>query len=133
MGVNGFLISCAMRRATSAQAAVRCADTRSVMSSNVAMKPAPAPASLATCTLKVRTVAPRLTTASPLARRHRLAQRAAHQTRQLRHRFGIVSAFQLVGIGIQKPGRRSIDDRQYAFVIKADHPGADAREHGFGE
>jgi hypothetical protein len=33
MGVSGFLISCARRRATSAQAAERCADTTSVMSS----------------------------------------------------------------------------------------------------
>ncbi len=33
IGVSGFLISCAMRRATSAQAEVRCAVTRSVMSS----------------------------------------------------------------------------------------------------
>ena len=35
IGVSGFLISCAMRRATSAQAAERCAVTRSVMSSSV--------------------------------------------------------------------------------------------------
>ena len=39
MGVSGFLISWAMRRATSAQAAVRCAETRSVMSSKVTTKP----------------------------------------------------------------------------------------------
>ena len=35
IGVSGFLISWAMRRATSAQAEVRCAETRSVMSSRV--------------------------------------------------------------------------------------------------
>ncbi len=35
IGVSGFLISCAMRRATSAQAEVRCAATSSVMSSSV--------------------------------------------------------------------------------------------------
>jgi hypothetical protein len=35
IGVSGFLISWAMRRATSAQAEVRCAVTRSVMSSRV--------------------------------------------------------------------------------------------------
>ena len=35
IGVSGFLISCAMRRATSPQAAERCADTSSVMSSSV--------------------------------------------------------------------------------------------------
>ena len=34
IGVSGFLISCARRRATSAQAIERCADTTSVMSSN---------------------------------------------------------------------------------------------------
>jgi hypothetical protein len=33
IGVSGFLISCAMRRATSPQAAMRCAETRSVTSS----------------------------------------------------------------------------------------------------
>jgi hypothetical protein len=35
MGVSGFLISCAMRRATSAQAEVRWAETNSVISSRV--------------------------------------------------------------------------------------------------
>ena len=35
IGVSGFLISWAMRRATSAQAALRCAETSSVMSSKV--------------------------------------------------------------------------------------------------
>ena len=34
IGISGFLISCARRRATSAQAIERCADTTSVMSSN---------------------------------------------------------------------------------------------------
>ncbi len=37
IGVSGFLISCAMRRATSAHAEVRCAETSSVMSSSVMM------------------------------------------------------------------------------------------------
>src|SRR6202451_4675781 len=55
IGVSGFLISCAMRRATSAQAAVRCAETRSVMSSKVTMKSS-RPSSLSTCTLRLRTV-----------------------------------------------------------------------------
>ena len=40
MGVSGFLISCAMRRATSPQAAMRCADIRSVTSSKVTTAPA---------------------------------------------------------------------------------------------
>ena len=39
MGVSGFLISCAMRRAMSAQAELRCAETRSVMSSKVSTWP----------------------------------------------------------------------------------------------
>ena len=43
IGVSGFLISCAMRRATSAQAALRCADCSSVMSSNVTTKPSVRP------------------------------------------------------------------------------------------
>ena len=38
IGVSGFLISWAMRRATSAQAELRCAVTRSVMSSSVTTK-----------------------------------------------------------------------------------------------
>ena len=46
MGVSGFLISCAMRRATSAQAALRCADCNSVMSSKVSTKPATRPPSV---------------------------------------------------------------------------------------
>jgi len=37
IGVSGFLISWAMRRATSPQAEVRCAETRSVISSSVMM------------------------------------------------------------------------------------------------
>ena len=39
IGVSGFLISCAMRRAISAQAALRCAASSSVMSSKVTTKP----------------------------------------------------------------------------------------------
>ena len=39
IGVSGFLISCAMRRATSAQAEVRCAATSSVTSSKVSTEP----------------------------------------------------------------------------------------------
>ena len=58
-GVSGFLISWAMRRATSAQAAVRWALTRSVMSSKVTTKPSAEPRSLVTCTLRVRGVPPR--------------------------------------------------------------------------
>ena len=41
MGVSGFLISCAMRRATSDHAALRCADCRAVISSNVIIIPCP--------------------------------------------------------------------------------------------
>ena len=37
IGVSGFLTSCAIRRATSAQAACRCADRSTVMSSKVTM------------------------------------------------------------------------------------------------
>ena len=44
IGVSGFLISCAMRRATSAQAALRWASWSSVMSSKVTMKPLTRPA-----------------------------------------------------------------------------------------
>ena len=56
IGVSGFLISWAMRRATSAQAEVRCAETRSVMSSRVMTKPLSSPraCSLVTRTLRVR-------------------------------------------------------------------------------
>ena len=39
IGVSGFLISWAMRRATSAQAEVRCAETSSVTSSKVSTEP----------------------------------------------------------------------------------------------
>ncbi len=44
IGVSGFLISWAMRRATSPQAELRCAWTRSVMSSSVTTEPREAPA-----------------------------------------------------------------------------------------
>ena len=40
IGVNGFLISCASRRATSPHAASRCACNSAVMSSNTITKPA---------------------------------------------------------------------------------------------
>ena len=43
IGVSGFLISCAMRRATSAQAALRWADCSSVMSSKVTTNPSVRP------------------------------------------------------------------------------------------
>ena len=44
IGVSGFLISCASRRATSAQAASRCACNRCVTSSNTTTKSVSAPA-----------------------------------------------------------------------------------------
>src|SRR5580704_13716827 len=46
MGVSGFLISCARRRATSPHAASRCACSSVVMSSNTSTTPAAPPASL---------------------------------------------------------------------------------------
>ena len=45
IGVSGFLISCARRRATSPHAAKRCACSSRVMSSNTTTKPASDPAS----------------------------------------------------------------------------------------
>ena len=53
MGVRGFLISCAMRRATSPQAAMRWADTRSVTSSKATTKPSTPPS--APCRSLIRT------------------------------------------------------------------------------
>jgi hypothetical protein len=47
IGVSGFLISCAMRRATSRQAAMRCTRMISVTSSTTTTKPAAEP--LASC------------------------------------------------------------------------------------
>ncbi len=41
IGVSGFLISCASRRATSPQAWARCADTISEMSSNTSSRSVP--------------------------------------------------------------------------------------------
>ena len=60
IGVSGFLISCAMRRATSAQAAVRWATTRSVTSSKVTTEPTSPPLarSRVTITANVRSSPP---------------------------------------------------------------------------
>jgi hypothetical protein len=86
IGVSGFLISCAMRRATSAQAAVRCAETRSVMSSKVTMK---SPASLLAVHLHAQAAHRAAALDGRLAARaaDRLLQRATDEARQFRHRF----------------------------------------------
>ena len=67
MGVSGFLISCAIRRATSAQATVRCAVTSSVTSSKVTMAPKCRPrlVSLRIRTMKVRRCPLRIRETSP--------------------------------------------------------------------
>ncbi len=54
MGVSGFLISCAMRRATSCQAAAFCARSRSLVSSSTSTNPR-CSSSEATVTAKCRT------------------------------------------------------------------------------
>ncbi len=134
IGVSGFLISWAMRRATSAQAAVRWAPTRSVMSSKVTTKPSVA-AALAGH-LHAESCAwppPRLMADLAAGPAHRLGHGAADQRRQFRHRFGIVAAFQFLRRGIEQARGGAVDDGDVAVAVQADHAGADARQHRFGE
>ena len=62
IGVSGFLISCAIRRATSAQAALRCAESSSVTSSKVTTNP---PATPFLSSAPIRTSSTRLPIAGP--------------------------------------------------------------------
>ena len=85
IGVSGFLISCARRRATSPQAASRCACSSAVMSSNTITKPrtASSPGSGVQAHIRVRAVRSRCrgraARATPRARR-RSAPRAPRRT-----------------------------------------------------
>ena len=63
----------------------------------------------------------------------RLLNRAPDQRRQLGHRFGIMLAFEFLGRGVEQPRRRAVDDGDAALGVEADHAGADARQHRFGE
>ncbi len=91
MGVSGFLISWAMRRATSAQAEVRWAETSSVTSSKVRTEPWSS--SLGACSVmrteKLRS-SPPMTSVTCRWRRLLAAGSAAllHQGRELGHRVG---------------------------------------------
>ena len=69
IGVSGFLISWAMRRAISAQAELRCAETSSVMSSKVTTWPCSASSerSVVTRTMKLRSFFADLTLTWPSA------------------------------------------------------------------
>ena len=94
MGVSGFLISWAMRRATSAQAAVRWAPTRSVMSSKVTTKPCGRAALAGDLHAEsARGAPPRLMADFAARPAHRLGHGARRISgAKLRHGFGIVAA-----------------------------------------
>ena len=105
-----------MRRATSAQAAVRCAETRSVMSSKVTTKPLRRrPLRSTTCTLSARGVPARLIVDFAARAAHRLGDGAADQRRQFRHGFGIMAAFDFFRRGIQQPRGGAVDDGDRAL------------------
>ena len=91
IGVSGFLISCAMRRATSAQAALRCADSSSVMSSKVTTKPLTSPstrsAAMRTSSVEAAAVA-RDAAICDCAEPVRAARRLVDERRHLRHDLG---------------------------------------------
>ena len=95
IGVSGFLISWAMRRATSAQAEVRCAVTRSVMSSSVTTKfgwPSAARRAEVTRTLKVRSATPRLIVIWLCTARGKSSSASVKQRRDLGHDLGDIGA-----------------------------------------
>ena len=129
IGVSGFLISCAIRRATSAQAEVRCAETRSVMSSSVTTNALvlaagllardadverPLPAVAGDLDLLLHEALPR-----PLrlvARERAISGRTAAIGRPRRSPRACPE---------QRLGRR-VDDGDHAARIEADHAGRDA-------
>ena len=109
------------------------AETRSVMSSKVTTKPCGEPRSLETCTLSVRVRAGALDRDFAAGPAHGLGHGAADQRRQFRHGFGIMPAFQFFRRGIEQARGGAVDDGDLAVAVQADHAGADARQHGFGE
>ena len=136
IGVSGFLISCAMRRATSAQAALRCADCSSVMSSKVTTKPSvrspDRSAPMRTSSMRRAVRRPDLdllrVRAVPASSSRRAAVRripAPRRPAARRPRRQQVDAEQLVGGAV-----RQLDA---AVRVEADHAGRHAGQHRFGE
>ena len=135
IGVSGFLISCAMRRATSAQAALRCADCNSVMSSKVATKPSVRPpvrsAPMRTSSVRRRLPAPIWISAVRARSGEPCASRISGAN------SGTISASTPPGGGHQVDAqqfvRRPVGQLDPALRVQPDHPGRDAGQHRLGE
>ncbi len=133
IGVSGFLISWAMRRATSAQAAVRCAETRSVMSSSVTTRPAPLPSPSRTArTLTMRSCPARVIAICPELWRWRPFKASVTKA-------AISGATWPIGWPSRRPPVPSrLSAERLAMVmwpvaVEAEHARRDAGEHGLGE
>ena len=137
IGVSGFLISWAMRRATSAQAEVRCAETRSVMSSSVMTR---SRSSLRACSLVDAHVDGPLLAA---ARDHDLLLHQALPPAGASPRRGRATSGSTVGdrraeqlVAPTSPSSASVDGLTMVITplrVDADDARRNARQHRLGE
>ena len=136
MGVSGFLISCATRRATSCQAADFCARSSSLVSSSTTTKPevsfsSSAETVTARCSLRL------LGAQLDLARGGAGAAGALHQILDF---GGILARKQVLEargagglLGRENLGERAVDALDGAIGADGNDAGGDAFEDGFGE
>ena len=127
IGVSGFLISWAMRRATSLQAALRWAATRRVMSSKVSTRPSAGVAGARTRSRRVSP--PRITSISSSTW---APAPPAWATVQLRRRVGQRLA-QAASPQVQQRRRPAVEAEMRPPASRPIDAGADARQHGLDE
>ena len=136
IGVSGFLISCASRRATSPQAASRCACSSVVMSSNTSTTPGAPPTSLGSAvhahtSTRCRTrTAVRSVRASPAGRR----RAAASRRRELREQRAVADGFvesladRRFQVDTEDGARRLVRRAHRQVRFQRHHPGRQARQ-----
>ena len=137
IGVSGFLISWAMRRATSPQADVRCAETSSVTSSKVMTLPwssLPSLCSRVTRTAKMRSSSLMGSVTWLCARRLQARLRVGiGKCRQLGNHVAQGMADQIVRLQFEQLLRRGVGEPDGSLGIEADHAGGDVRQHRLHE
>ena len=137
IGVSGFLISCATRRATSCQAAAFCARSSSLVSSSTITKPEVSFSSSAeTVTARCSFWLSVRSSSLPRGQR-RCGARASSGSgfrRCLRARRDLPDACALRGLPARKDlGQRAIDAVDRAVGADRDHAGRNALQDGLGE
>ncbi len=136
IGVSGFLISWAMRRATSAQAELRCADDEVgdvVEGDDIAVRAGRSRRSVVTRTLMVRSRPPRMTVIWSRCS-GRSSRSAAPTTGASSGRTSAIGRRSIDRLAeAEEPQRRAVGDGDAPVAVDADDAGGDAREHRLGE